>query len=261
MPTLSVRDIARHRFGATGDLSINADLYGYIHRDSEARLFGRLEDTDVLPGSGTASAPTTRSLGRHLETSLGKSVDLVIFLVGHEPDFSGVVNLDDVTKIQYAIQVARDLYAQVDLSIRRIEWDRISVEDAGGLVDITSVLGAVRLTKKENGREGAIDIFWVQTIGRRAGRAPKDGPCEKHDPGLPTTMNGCVIELDEDRQFTGIAIAHEVGHYLGLGHKSDEANVMCGPVLFRERCETSIAMTEITADQAEEMIRHCMVVD
>ena len=256
MATLSVRDIAARHLGKTGDLSIDADVYGYIHRDLQFRLFGVLGPDDVLPGSGTAEAPTTRSLRRHLETVSGKSVDFVVFLVNHEPDFSGIVSRADVAKMQYALQVARDLYAQVDLGIRRVEWGLIPPELAGGFTDITSLAESIALTVTFTGRPGAIDLFIVQTMGAKAGRSPSPGGCNKD---ALIGFTGVVLELDDTPQFTGIIVAHEVGHYLGLGHESEETNLMCGPQLFEGHCDPSTRMTEITPDQAEKMKDHCMI--
>ncbi|GAA0948922.1 hypothetical protein [Virgisporangium aurantiacum] len=259
MTTLSLREIAERHLDKTGDLSVNADVYGYIHRDDDARLFGELAWSDVLPGSGTAVAPTTRSLRRHLETVSGPSVDLVVFLVGHEPDFSGVVDVDQVAKLQYALQLVRDLYAQVDLGVRRIEWGRIPVADAAGFADITSLTGAVSLTVHFSGRPGAVDLFVVQTMGALAGRSPSPGPCSKDS---LVNMSGTVVELSWTPQFTGVLIAHELGHYLSLDHVSDEGNLMCGPSgvwPFRTSCEPSQDNTEITTAQGAEMKTHCMI--
>lgn len=269
MTTLGVRDIADRHLGKVGDLSLDADVYGYIHRDASFRLFGGLEPSDVLPWSGTREAPTTRSLRRHLETVSGPSVDLVMFLVGHEPDFSGVVTVEQVAKLQYAVQVARDIYAGVDIGIRRVEWGRIPVADAGGFADITTVFGATTLTMQFTGRDGAIDVFAVQTMKVLVGRSPKPGPCNKHallDVPSVLAMTGCVIGLDgrtggdgsppSSPQFTGIAVAHEVGHYLGLGHDPDEGNVMCSG---KGGCEASEGMLDLTADQGARMNEHCMI--
>src|SRR5262245_49672395 len=110
MATISLRHVAEHCLGLTGSISVNSDVYGYIFRDSDGSVFGTLSGSDTLPGTGQ---PTQRSLKRHLQTISAKSCNLVVILVGHENDFSGSVSLDDVTKIQYAIQVMRDLYAQV----------------------------------------------------------------------------------------------------------------------------------------------------
>jgi hypothetical protein len=257
MTTLSVREIAERHLDKTGDLSVNADVYGYIHRDSQSRLFGKLEaPDDVLPGFGTAAAPTTRSLRQQLETVAGKSVDLILLLVGHEPDFSGEVTLGQVVKLQYALQVARDLYAQVDLGIRRLVWGRIPVADMGGFADIRTFSKAIELTMRFTGLAGAIDLFVVQTMGGKVGRSPRNGPCNKRS---VIVMTGVVIEFEGSPQMVGIRVAHEVGHYLGLGHESDSTNLMCGPKLFHERCDPSVDMTNITADQAETMNEHCMI--
>jgi hypothetical protein len=105
MTTLSVRDIAERRLGVSGDLSMDTDVYGYIYRDDDGSLFGTLGPLDVLPGTG---GPTTRSLKRHLEMLDAVCIDVVLFKVAHEADFTGVFTRDDVTKAQYAIQVARD---------------------------------------------------------------------------------------------------------------------------------------------------------
>ena len=133
MATLSVRQIAQNCLGKTGNLSVNSDVYGYIFREADGSVFGTLGTNDTLPGTGQA---TTRSLRRHLETISGEATDLVLILVGHENDFSGATDRDDVTKVQYCVQVTRDLYAQVNVGIRRLNWQRIPLADADGYVDI-----------------------------------------------------------------------------------------------------------------------------
>jgi hypothetical protein len=259
MATLSLRAIAEQHLGRTGDLSVNADVYGYIYLDSQEGLFGTLTATDVLPESGTVATPTRRSLKRHLETISGTSVDLVVFLVAHEPDFSGEVSLADVQKMQYAIQVARDIYARVDLGIRRIEWARIPVDLARDFAHIGGDLDALNLTLTFNGRPGAIDVFLVQTSDSKAGRGPAvpPGTCNKNS---LVDMTGCVLEVAGTAQFTGIIVGHEVGHYLGLFHVSESGNLMCGPSgPFHDRCDPSENMTDLTTDQADRMKQHCMI--
>jgi hypothetical protein len=220
-------------------------------------VFGVLGTDDVLLALGTAATPTARSLRQHLETVSGTSIDLVIFLVGHEPDFSGVVTKDQVVKLQFGLQMARDIYAQIGLGIRRVEWGYITPDEAGRHTKITSVIESTELTAEFSGRPGAIDIFAVQTMGAKAGRSPRNGTCNKSS---LSTQSGVVLELAQHPRFTGIVIAHEVGHYIDLGHVSDPANLMCGPVPFHKRCNPSINQTSITASQAATMKEHCMII-
>src|SRR5215210_2260869 len=106
---LSLRDVGRRRLGLTGPFSVNRDIYGYIFTDTDGSSFGTLQPGDTLPGSGTARQ---RSLQRHLQTISGRAFDMVPIFVGHNNDFSGTFSRDDATKVQYAIQIARDIYAQ-----------------------------------------------------------------------------------------------------------------------------------------------------
>jgi hypothetical protein len=220
MATLSVRQIAQDCLGRTGDLSVNSDVYGYIFRDTDGSVFGALGGGDTFPGSGQ---PTTRSLRRHLETISGDATDLVLILVGHENDFSGSVSVDDVTKVQYCVQVTRDLYAQVDVGVRRLNWQRIPSADAGGYVNIADGSEAEDLTDDWNGPNGGIDVFWVQSIGDAGGWSNVQGPCDKDSKDGRT---GAVLELSGSRRFTGVLLGHEVGHYLGLSHTNSTANMM-----------------------------------
>jgi hypothetical protein len=257
MTTLSLRDIAARDLGKAGEVSVNTDVFGYPYRDAQSRLFGELDSDDVLLAPGAATSPTARSLRRHLETVSGTSIDLVIFLVGHEPDFSGVVTKDQVVKLQFGLQMARDVYAQIGLGIRRVEWGYITPEQAGKHTDITSIIESTELTAEFSGRPGAIDIFAVQTMGAKAGRSPINGTCNKSS---LSTRSGVVMELAQEPRFTGIVIAHEVGHYLGLSHVTDPADLMCGPVPFHKRCDPSINQTNITSSQAATMKEHCMII-
>lgn len=257
MATLSLRDIAARDLGKTGNLSVNTDVFGYQYRDTESRVFGELGPDDVLLSLGTTTTPTARSLRQHLETVSGTSIDLVVFLVGHEPDFSGVVTKDQAVKLQFGLQMARDIYAQIGLGIRRVEWGYITPEQAGKHINISSVIESTELTAEFSGRPGATDIFAVQTMGAKAGRSPVKGTCNKSS---LSTRSGVVMELAQEPRFTGIVIAHEVGHYLGLNHVSASANLMCGPVPFHKRCNPSINQTSITADQAATMKDHCMII-
>jgi len=253
MATLSVRQIAQNCLGVTGDISINTHVYGYIFRDTDGSVFGTLAGSDTFPGSG---APRTRSLKRHLQTISGKATDLVIILVAHENDFSGVVTRDQVTKTQYAIQIARDIYAQRNLGIRTIRWLRIPVADAGGYANISDRGEAEDLTDDWSSSGGGIDVFLVQTIGDAGGWSNVDGPCSKES---KFDLSGAVLELSFGRRFMGVLLAHEVGHYLGLDHANSITNLMGVDSNDDGIGEIDNNSTNLTSSQGTKMRSHCSV--
>jgi hypothetical protein len=255
---ISVRQVAQECLGVTGTIVVDRDLYGYIFRDNSGRLFGQLSTAsnppetlpDTLPLTGQ---PTARSLRQHLERIKGKSINLSIVMVGYD-DVSGSNTLDDLTKVQYAIQILRDIYAQADLGIRKIYWDRISVAEAGTYPNITDRDHAQALTNDFNRENDGIDAFWVQTIpSPRGGLSPRDGTCDKTSSGIFT---GVVITLARRRRRTGILLAHELGHYLGLPGGSSNTNLM-GVAGNPDNIDD--VSTQVTSSQAEEMRAHCFV--
>jgi hypothetical protein len=254
---LSVRKIAQLCLGVTGSLSINTHVYGYIFRDIDGSLFGTLQAGDTLPGSGTATA---RSLRRHLQTISGRATDFVPIFVGHVTDFSGTFSRDDATKVQYAIQIARDLYAQQNLGIRRINWQYIPQADVGGYADLANRAEAVNLTDDWSGPPGGIDIFFVQSIGDADGWSHKDGPCDKNS---SNDLTGAVLEVSGSRRITGILLSHEVGHYLGLGTGPAITNMMgvdlIPPPSGDGIDEINSNSTALTNAQGTMMRRHCSV--
>lgn len=255
MATLSVRDIAADTLGATGDLSVDSDVYGYVFRDTDGSLFGALAGGDTLPGTGQA---TTRSLKSHLRAVSGRAFDLVPILVDHENDFSGVISRDDVTKIQYAIQVQRDIYAQQNLGVRRLVWSFISATDAGGYATITDRAEAQDLTEDWNGPDGGIDAFFVQSIGDAGGWSNTPGSCDKDD---KNDLSGAVLEVSGSRRFTGVLLAHEVGHYLGLQHANSGTNLMGVDSNGDGIGEINSNSTGLTSSQGSTIRGHCSVSD
>ena len=253
MATLSVRHIAQHCLGVTGNISINTHVYGYVFRDTDGSVFGTLAASDTFPGSG---APRTRSLKRHLQTISGKATDLAIILVAHENDFSGVVTRNQVTKTQYAIQIARDIYAQRSLGIRTIRWFRIPVADAGGYANITDRAEAQSLTEDWSATGGGIDVFLVQSIGDAGGWSNVDGPCSKES---GSDLSGAVLELSSGRRFMGVLLAHEVGHYLGLEHANSITNLMGVDSNNDGIGELDNNSTGLTSSQGTKMRSHCSV--
>jgi hypothetical protein len=261
---VSLKRVAQECLGLSGTISVDRDVYGYISRDSDDRLFGQLLTTsdippseaperlpDTLPGTGQ---PTDRSLRQHLQSIKEKSINLSIFMVGYD-DFSGDDTLDDLTKVQYAIQIARDLYVQADLGIRKIFWSRISVAEAGDFTEIADKDEAEALTDAFSGDNDGIDVFWVRRITGAGGFCNEEGPCDKDS---SDRLTGVVIELNRRRRRTGILLAHELGHYLGLPGGSSLTNVM-GMAQPGQPDDLQDVSTEITSSQAADMRDHCFV--
>jgi hypothetical protein len=250
---LSLRTVAQSCLGLTPPFSVNSDVYGYIFRGTDGSLFGPLVASDILPGTNT---PTERSLTRHLQTISGRATDLVPIFVGHVNDFSGAFSLDDALKVQYAIQVMRDIYAQQNFGVRRLDWRHIPQADVGGYADILNRAEAEDLTDDWSGPPAGIDVFFVQSIGDAGGWSNVDGPCDKDS---SDDLTGAVLEVSFSRRITGILLAHEAGHYLRLEHFTTITNVMGVDSDGDGVGEIDDTSTGLTADQGTTMSGHCSV--
>ena len=238
MADLSVRATAASCLGVSPPFSVNTHLYGYIFRDA----------------SGTVGITQPRSVKRQLELMKGRSINICIFLVGHENDFSGVVTLAQVIAVQQAMQTMRDLYDQVNLGVRTLFWRRIDMDDVGNYVIITDRPEAVDLTDDFSGPNDGIDVFYVQSILNSGGWSTIPGPCDKD---AKDEMTGTVIELSSG--ILGILTAHEVGHYLGLQHATTITNVMGVDSNGDGIGELDNTSTNLTASQGTTMRGHCAV--
>jgi hypothetical protein len=251
--SLSVRTVALKSLGITGPLSINRDVFGYIFSDANGSLFGGLQPGDTLPASGT---PRRRSLRQHLRTISGQAFDLVPIFVGHENDFSGTFTLDNALKTQYAIQIARDIFAAQNIGIRRLNWQRIPEANVGAYADIANRAEAGNLTDDWSGPPGGIDVFLVQSIGDADGWSNVEGPCDKNS---SDDLTGAVLEVSGSRRITGILLAHEVGHYLGLGSGTAITNVMGVGSNGDGVDEIDANSTGLTNEQGATIRLHCSV--
>jgi hypothetical protein len=238
MADLSVRATAASCLGVSPPFSVNTHLYGYIFRDA----------------SGTVGITQPRSVKRQLELMKGRAINICIFLVGHENDFSGVVTLAQVIAVQQAMQTVRDLYGQVNLGVRTLFWRRIDMDDVGNYVIITDRPEAVDLTDDFSGPNDGIDVFYVQSILNAGGWSTITGPCDKDE---KDEMTGAVIELSSG--ILGILTAHEVGHYLGLSHGTTITNVMGVDSNGDGIGELDSTSTNLTSSQGTTMRGHCAV--
>jgi len=238
MADLSVRATAASCLGVNPPFSVNSQLYGYIFRDQ----------------SGSVGISQPRSVKRQLELMKGRAINLCIFLVGHENDFSGVVTLAQVIAVQDALQTVRDLYGQVSLGVRKLFWRRIGVTAAANYTIITDRPEVVDLTDDFSGPNDGIDVFYVQSILNAGGWSTTPGPCDKDE---KDEMTGAVIELSSG--ILGILTAHEVGHYLGLQHDTTITNVMGVDSNGDGIGELNSTSTNLTSGQGTTMRGHCAV--
>ena len=238
MADLSVRSTAASCLGVQPPFSVNTHLYGYLFRDQ----------------NGTVGIAQPRSVKRQLELMKGSAINLSIFLVGHENDFSGVVTLAQIVSAQAALQTVRDLYGQVGLGVRTIFWRRIELSSAGNYTIITDRPEAEDLTDDFSGPNDGIDVFYVQSILNAGGWSTVGGSCDKDE---KDEMTGVVIELSSS--ILGILTAHEVGHYLGLSHSNTITNVMGVDSNGDGIGELDSTSTNLTSSQGSTMRSHCAV--
>ena len=189
----SLRDTAAC-IGISGDFSVVSDFFGYLAPPQELSVLTQIN----------------RLQGRHVHMNL-----IRVGVESFEPD--------DETEIDAAVQFTRDTYAQVDLGVGRVLRFFITTADANGRDNIGSPGEAEDLTNEWTVPNDALDIFFVLTYaGMPLGSSAVDGPCDKDATG----MDGSVVAIEGGTSTTGLTLAHEVGHYLGLDHVGDEANLM-----------------------------------
>ena len=200
MATLSLKSVAASCLAVSAPLSVKRDIYGYVWGPIDREL----------------------SLRGHLELIKDEAFNLCIFLVGHEPGFAGWWSQAEAQSMQFAIDVMRELYSQVGVGVRRLFWRYIDTSEAAGYWSVDAG-EATDLTEEFTGPNDGIDLFFVKNVSDAGGWSNSDGPCDKDEKGERT---GAVLELKNSDTFTGILLAHEVGHYLTLKHAGDITNVM-----------------------------------
>jgi len=146
------------------------------------------------------------------------SVNMNVILVGSD-QFSQA----ERNEVNDAIQRTRQIYGSVGLFVDAVAWYGIPIANANGREHIDSDGEAESLTDEWTVHNHALDVFFVKTYaGTTIGLSPVDGPCNKDAKG----MDGSVVAIEESNAITGLVVAHEAGHYLGLDHVDDATNLM-----------------------------------
>jgi hypothetical protein len=227
---LSMRQEAARCLGVTGVISMRHDVFGYVY--------------------GPPNRPYR--LRTQLDRARGTAFNLSVILVGFRDDFSGATSRADVRRITSAIQRTREIYAQVELGIRTVYWSSIADELARGYDTIADAAEARRLTEEWSADNDGVDVFFVRSIAVADGCTVRSGPCDKEAKGF----SGVVVELLDSDETTGIVLAHELGHYLGLDGGTDRANVMGDDADKDGIDEISVRSFHLTGEQGAIIRRH-----
>lgn len=191
-------------------------------------------------GQLTNSVPV--SLKQQLDRLGSKFVHVNAIQVG-----SDQFTFNDAVEIDRAIAKTRDLYAAAgrSMGVGRIQHFVISTAAAGGRDVINSDGEAESLTDEWTVPNDALDLFLVrQYVGSTAGLSRVDGPCDKNAKG----MDGSVVEMNAGGGVSDFATAHELGHYLGLSHRTNSTALM-NPTIPNGGV--------ITTSEADDMRDHC----
>jgi Metallo-peptidase family M12B Reprolysin-like len=206
--------------GLSGTVSIVRDFYGYV------------------------KAPYPLSLTQQVRLLKGNYLDINIIRVGVES-----FTIGDEKEIDSAVHLMRKMYATVGIGVGRVARYGIATADAGGKDFIDDRDEAEELTEEWTVDNSAIDVFVVRNYaGNASGSSPVEGPCNKDS----KTMSGVVVSIEGDVHESGIVLAHEVGHYLGLEHNPDLRNLMY---------ETADSLGRLTPGQGGVMRLHCKMRD
>jgi Metallo-peptidase family M12B Reprolysin-like len=170
----------------------------------------------------------------------------------------GVENFDaaDRQKINATLDVMKSIYQPVGITftIGRFKISRVGLR--GRQMSPINKSDIEAITKLAAGPNGTLDMFVVKLILGQHGHARINGPCDKRKKG----MTGVVVALSSlnDVDHLGLVWAHEIGHYLGQDDCPCNDLPCFGNFMRGGQCSNKNDRV-ITARQADDMKRHCMV--
>jgi hypothetical protein len=210
-------------------------------------LFGLLRKR--VPSDPCISTTAEVSVLNQVNRLKGKHVHLNIIRVGID-NFSSA----EVDKIDYAIYRAHKIFNTRLLGIGRVEHYDVTNAEAGGKADIGSDDEAEDLTQDWTVDNNAIDVFMVDNISTDfVGLSPVGGPCDKDAKGMNGVLGG---EVNRTSSEVARTFVHEIGHYLGLGHKNSSTNnLMCQTKFATSTCNSVL----LTSSQGDTIRGHCFV--
>lgn len=182
----------------------------------------------------------------------GRRMNLNVIATGSD-NFTDADNIE----VDYAIFKLRNVYRQASLGVGRVQHWAVSGAEANGLDAPTSEGQLQELTERWEVPNDGIDLFIVHDIniasngGSLLGRSAVDGPClDKDQKGMEAATAGLW-----GSEQTARTVAHELGHYLTLGHRNDEPdNLMCQS----GKASSTRNSTVLTSGQGSDMRGHCL---
>lgn len=191
-----------------GEFSVARHLFGYEWRPRP------------LTAQGLTRAGLQISLREQIALLKGPHVHLNLIRVGFEFFEAG-----DLRHLDRALATARSVFAAVGVGIGRVRPYFISDAQSAEVGVVSSWIAfddqAAELTDMFKVDNDALDVFLVLNWGifssqTTLGRSAVDGPCDKELDACD--MSGLVVSFTSTPTTTGLTLAHEMGHYLGLPH-------------------------------------------